>query len=267
MTESLWIDAVLTSLWAGGLATGLGALPALALRSLSERAHAGLAGFAGGVMLAATFFSLLAPGIELANARWAGAVAIAVAAGAFALGTGGIALVHRFLPHEHLMERPEASAARVLDRGGASLGRTWLFVLAITLHNVPEGLAVGVGVGSGEESIGLPIALAIAAQNAPEGLVVAISLIREGYGRWMSVGVALLTGMVEPIGAAAGAGSLAISAAALPIALCFAAGTMLFVISDEVLPESHRSGHRGAATSGVMLGFVLMMVLDTAFGG
>lgn len=262
MSGSLWIDAVLTSLWAGGLATGLGALPALALRSITDRTRALLSGFAAGVMLAATFFSLLAPGLELASERWGSGGGVGAGAGAFVVGTGAIALGHRFLPHEHFIKERERTFG-----SAASLGRTWLFVAAITIHNVPEGIAVGVGVGSGDQSIALPIALAIAAQNAPEGLVVAISLVREGVGRWKAIGIALLTGMVEPIGAALGAGSVAVSAAVLPVALCFSAGAMLFVISDEVLPESHRGGHSGAATTGVMSGFVLMMVLDTAFGG
>lgn len=261
MNTSLWIDAVLTSLWAGGLATGLGALPALGLRSLDARARAALSGFAAGVMLAATFFSLLAPGMDLAAERWARPGGVLAAAGGFVLGVTAIAVVHRLLPHTHFIKGPEGGAER------GALGRTWLFVLAITLHNLPEGLAVGVGVASGDEAIGMPIALAMAAQNAPEGLVVATALITTGYGRGRAVGVALLTGMVEPIGAAVGAASVALSAAMLPIALCFAAGAMLFVISDEVLPESHRGEHSGTATWGVMLGFVLLMVLDTAFGG
>lgn len=254
------LAAVLTSLVAGTLATGVGALPAAAMRDLGDRARAALSGFSAGVMLAATFFSLLGPGLDLAVERWSRWGGVGAGAGGFAVGVGAIALLHRFSPHEHFLKGVEH-----VGRSSAALARTWLFVIAITLHNLPEGLAVGVGVGSGDVHIAMPIALGIGFQNAPEGLVVAVSLVREGYSRWLAIGVAFLSGAVEPIGAALGAASIAVSAAVLPVALCFSAGAMLFVISDEVLPESHRGEHSGAATWGVMLGFVLMMVLDVAF--
>jgi zinc transporter, ZIP family len=256
-----WLHAVWVSFLAGTVATGLGGLTALAFRRLSARAEASLSGFGAGVMLAATFFSLLAPGLAAGAERWGRWGGVGAGAGAFILGTVAIAVVHRFVPHEHFLKGVENRG-----RSAESLARTWLFVIAITLHNLPEGLAVGVGVASGQQAIALPIALGIAAQNVPEGMVVAVSLLREGYPRRVALGVALLSGAVEPVGAALGAGALAISMALLPVALCFAGGTMLFVISDEVLPESHRGEHAGAATWGVMLGFVLMMVLDSAFG-
>ncbi|AKF08252.1 ZIP family metal transporter [Sandaracinus amylolyticus] len=257
---STWIDAVLTSLWAGTGATGLGALPALGLRELGDRARAALSGFSAGVMLAATFFSLLGPGLEIAVERWARWGGVAAGAGGLIAGVAAIALMHRFSPHEHFLKGVDGRG-----RSPTALARTWLFVIAITLHNLPEGLAVGVGVASGDQSLALPIALGIAFQNAPEGLVVAVSLVRERYSRRMAIGVALLSGAVEPIGAGLGAAAVEVSSAVLPVALCFAAGAMLFVISDEVLPESHRGEHSDAATWGTMGGFVLMMVLDVAF--
>jgi ZIP family zinc transporter len=261
MDGALLLTAVGTSFLAGGVATGVGALPALALRRLDDRMRAGLGGFAAGVMLAATFFSLLSPGLDDAVARWGRVPGVGAAALGMIAGVVMIAVMHRFAPHEHFEKGVDVG-----DRARASsLARTWLFVIAITLHNLPEGLAVGVGVASGDQAIGAPIALGIAFQNAPEGLVVAASLVREGYPRWRAVGIGFLTGLVEPIGALVGCLALAVSASALPIALCFAAGAMLFVISDEVLPESHRGDHAATATWGTMLGFVLMMVLDTVF--
>lgn len=255
--NALW-QAVVTSAWAGAGATGVGALPALAMRSLGERSRAVLGGFSGGVMLAATFFSLLSPGLDEAVDLWGKWGGLVAASAAFGAGICFVALMHCFLPHEHFEKGRDGAAAE-------RLARTWLFVLAITIHNFPEGLAVGVGAASGESSLQLPIALGIAFQNAPEGLVVAVSLMREGYGRGRAIAMALATGLVEPIGAACGALGLGISHDLLPLGLSFSAGAMLFVIQDEVLPEAYRGPHPDHATMGAMVGFVLMMVLDVAF--
>lgn len=209
-------------------------------------------------MLAATFFSLLGPGLEEATARWDRWGGLGIATVALVSGAALVAILHRYSPHEHFIKGPEGA-----DK--TRLARVWLFVIAITLHNFPEGLAVGVGAASGELDIALPITLGIGLQNIPEGLVVALSLLREGYARDRAVLVGCATGLVEPIGALVGAGVLAVSSTILPAVLCFSAGAMLFVISDEVIPESHQGPHAGAATWGVVGGFVLMMVLDVAF--
>jgi ZIP family zinc transporter len=142
----------------------------------------------------------------------------------------------------------------------------WLFVFAITLHNVPEGLAVGVGFAGENNARALPLALGIAIQNMPEGLAVAAALLTLHYSPARATAIALATGMVEPVGGLLGAGVVSISTALLPWALTFAAGAMLFVISHEIIPESHRNGHETSATVGLLIGFVLMMMFDTTMG-
>ncbi|MGN1055540.1 MAG: ZIP family metal transporter, partial [Comamonas sp.] len=145
------------------------------------------------------------------------------------------------------------------------LQRTWLFVFAIALHNLPEGLAIGVGYASNGIA-GNALATGIAIQDVPEGLVIAVALSAAGYSRKLSVILGMLSGLVEPLGAVIGAAVVSTSIGILPWGLGFAAGAMLFVISHEIIPESHRKGHETFATGGLMLGFVLMMIMDTALG-
>lgn len=252
--------ALLASLVGGTLATTVGALPVLVIGRLSPKAANALLAFAAGVMLAATVFSLLLPGFALAEPLLGGprTGALAVIAAMFA---GGLAMaaIHRLLPHEHFQKGPEGP-------GRQRLARVWLFVLAIAVHNFPEGLSMGVGAASGDAAIGLGVTLGIGLQNLPEGLAVAMSLAALGYSRLQALGVAALTGSVELLGGLAGAGLLAISTALLPAALAFAAGTMLFVISDEVIPETHRAGFGDSATAALFAGFGLMFFLDVALG-
>jgi ZIP family zinc transporter len=244
---------------AAGLATGLGALPMLFVSRLSRRVEDTLLGFAAGVMLAASFFSLIIPGIEHAQADLGSPSAgVAVVIAAILLGAAALSLIHRLAPHEHL-----GSGRR---QGGGRVARVWLFVVAITLHNFPEGLAVGVGFGAGETGEGPALALAIGLQNVPEGLAVAASLASLDYRRRVAVLVALASGLVEPLGGLFGAAAVAYSAPLLPWALGFAAGAMLFVISNEIIPETHRQGHEGLATSGLMAGLAIMMFLDVSLG-
>ena len=139
-------------------------------------------------------------------------------------------------------------------------------MFAIALHNLPEGLAIGVGYAGNDGLRGNALATGIAIQDVPEGLVVAVALLAAGYKRWIAVGLGMASGLVEPLGAVLGASIIGWSAALLPWGLGFAAGAMLFVISHEIIPESHRKGHEAYATSGLMIGFVLMMLLDTALG-
>jgi ZIP family zinc transporter len=140
----------------------------------------------------------------------------------------------------------------------------WLFVFAIALHNLPEGLAIGAGYAGNEGVRANALAIGIAIQDVPEGFVVAAALLAAGYGRAFSVALGVASGLVEPLGAVVGAAVIGHSALLLPWGLGFAAGAMLFVISHEIIPESHRKGHESFATAGLMLGFVLMMILDTA---
>ncbi len=240
-----------------GLATGVGALPALLLRNPSARVLDGLLGFAAGIMLAASFIALVLPGIAEANRQWGGPLAgTAAAAVAVLAGAASLWLLERATPHLHFSDAPDSARGPMLP----------LIAVAIALHNVPEGLAVGVGYGAGDSS-GDAVALAIGIQNMPEGLAVAVSLLALGWGRLVSVGVALLTGLVEPLGAALGVAAVGAAAGLLPLALCFAGGAMLFVVSHEVIPETHRKGHEDVATSGLMVGLAAMLLIDAAVGG
>jgi len=249
----------LASLFAG-LATAVGALPVLLPINLTQRVQAIMLGLGGGVMLAASAFSLIVPGTEAAIAQGSTQMgaALIMAVGVL-LGGVFLLLGNKYLPHEHFSKGSEGVNQQ-------NLKRIWLFISAITIHNFPEGLAVGVNFGAGNPVDGIPLAVGIALQNIPEGLVVAVSLVAQKYTALYALGVSLLTGLVEPIGGLIGAGVVAIAQPILPIAMAFAAGAMLFVISGEIIPESHRQGQEQEATIGVMVGFVVMMLLDIGLG-
>ena len=246
-------------------ATGLGTLPVVFSQRMSERTQDTLFGFGAGVMLAACVFSLILPGMEAVRSHGMFGGSDGAAAGligaAILLGAAAMLGIDRMLPHEHFIKGREG----VDDAMARKLQRTWLFVFAITLHNFPEGLAIGVGYAS-NGAAGNALATGIAIQDVPEGLVVAVALLAAGYRRRLAVILAILTGLIEPVGAVLGAAVVSSSISILPWGLGFAAGAMLFVISHEIIPESHRKGHETFATGGLMLGFVLMMVLDTALG-
>jgi len=240
-----------------GLATGVGALPALLTRNVSPRLLDAMLGFAAGVMLAASSFSLVLPALEMAAHLW-GRWSIALVAGGLLLGAVFLALLDRLTPHLHFISGPEGPSS--------SLRRIWLLILAIALHNFPEGLAVGVGFGSGNLREAVVLAVAIGLQNMPEGLAVALPLIREGYSRGRALWYATLSGLVEPIAGAVGVVAVQLARPLLPMALAFAAGAMLFVVSDEIIPETHRKGFEREGTFGVIGGFAVMMLLDNLFG-
>ncbi|MFQ5816254.1 MAG: ZIP family metal transporter, partial [Candidatus Hydrothermarchaeaceae archaeon] len=145
------------------------------------------------------------------------------------------------------------------------LRKIWLFIFAVTIHNFPEGLAVGVGFGAGDIAAGTALAIGIGFQNMPEGLAVALPLLREKYTRRRALGIATLTGLAEPIAGLFGVAVVTFARPILPIGLAFAAGAMIFVVSDEIIPESHRRGFEREATFGVVVGFALMTVLDNLF--
>jgi ZIP family zinc transporter len=246
-TEIIWLGSIASLV--AGLATGAGAIPILFTRRISDRLLDVTLGFSAGVMLAATSFSLLVPAIDLSGPL--------VAVFGLILGAFVLHLADRFIPHFHPFLGAEGRPSR--------LPRVWLFVLAVTIHNFPEGLAVGVSFGSGDVAAGLVIATAIGLQNMPEGLAVALPLLREGYSRGKSLWYATLTGVVEPCGGLLGVALVSIFQPILPWALAFAAGAMLFVVSDEMIPESHRKGYAREATFGLIAGFVVMMFLDSLF--
>jgi len=256
---SILLIGVLASLGAG-LMTGVGALPVLFGGSISRRFNDALLGFAAGVMLSASYFSLIIPGIEAATEQHGSIVTAAfIAAGGILLGVLAVAMLNEALPHEHF----------VVGRQGAesvALAKIWLFVLAITIHNFPEGMAVGVGFGGGDISNGMSLATGIGLQNAPEGLAVAVALRGQGYSKLRSFLIALATGLVEPVGGLIGVAAIQISTELLPWGLTFAAGAMIYIISHEIIPEIHRSGNQNWATSGLTIGLILMMVLDVSLG-
>ncbi|MFT4174238.1 MAG: ZIP family metal transporter [Rhodocyclaceae bacterium] len=252
-------SALLGGLIAAG-ATALGTVPVMFSRTLSDRVQDTLLGFGAGVMLAACSFSLIVPGVAAATAQGAGPWhAASIVGGGILLGAFLIYAIDRYVPHEHFIKGIEGVP-------NLRLRRTWLFVIAIALHNIPEGLAIGAGFGGTDALRASALATGIAIQDVPEGLVVAVALLSAGYSRAFAVTLGAASGLVEPIGAVIGASVIGMSAALLPWGLAFAAGAMLFVISHEMIPESHRKGHEAFATGGLMIGFVLMMTLDTALG-
>jgi len=240
-----------------GLATGLGALPAVFFKDISKNLFNSLLGAAAGVMLAATAFSLLVPGLNFGNQIWPGKGIYIVSIGML-IGALFLHFADSKLPHVHMDAVPNSQ--------NKSFQKIWLFIVAITIHNFPEGMSVGVSFGSGEMKNGIVLAIAIALQNIPEGLAVALPLIGLGYNKWKAVGIATLTGLVEPVGGLLGITMVTVFTPILPIAMGFAAGAMLFVISEEIIPETHSNGRSRAATFSLMLGFVVMMLLDNLLG-
>jgi ZIP family zinc transporter len=223
-------------------------------------------GFAGGVMIAASYWSLLAPAIAMSEGKsipaWVPAVVGFLLGGIFLRG------IDKILPHLHLgFATEEAEGVKT------SWQRSTLLILAITLHNFPEGLAVGVAFGAlaaglPSATLGAAIALAIGIgiQNFPEGMAVSMPLRREGMSRWKSFWYGQLSAIVEPIAGVIGAAAVIVAMPILPYALSFAAGAMIFVVIEEVIPEAQRGGNTDLATMGGMVGFAVMMLLDVAFG-
>ncbi|MCB1676927.1 MAG: ZIP family metal transporter [Halioglobus sp.] len=263
-------DPHMTGALLGGMvaaaATALGTIPAILTGRISRRMNDSLMGFGAGVMLAATSFSLIIPALDVASDQgigpWlaGGIVGVGIVTGAL-----GLLLIERVVPHEHFIKGVEGGASVAVDIEQATrLKRVWLFVIAITLHNLPEGLAIGVAF-AGPDLVGArTLAAGIAIQDIPEGLVVALALMSVGFSRRLSLCVGALSGLVEPVAAVLGVALIGLSVHLLPWGLAIAAGAMLFVISHEIIPESHRAGHEIWATGGLVIGFVLMMFLDTA---
>ena len=259
------IQALFGTLFTWGL-TALGSAGVFLTKQVSRKLLDGMLGFASGVMIAASYWSLLAPAIELSQdlnvPDWF------PAAVGFLLGGGFLFAIDKLLPHLHMgHDMTEAEGPKT------SWQRSVLLITAITLHNIPEGLAVGVAFGAaaaGVEGAGIAsavaLALGIGIQNFPEGLAVSAPLRREGW----KVGKAFLygqfSGMVEPIAGLIGAAATLLMRPLLPYALAFAAGAMIYVVAEELIPESKREGHSDIPTIGVILGFTVMMFLDVALG-
>lgn len=260
------VQALLAGLATWGL-TAAGAAWALLGRSISRRLLDAMLGLSAGIMLAASFWSLLAPSIEIAASQgvtpWFPAATGLLAGGLVLRGADAL------LPHLHIGLPREAA-----EGPSTTWRRATLLVLAITLHNIPEGLAVGVGFagaaggleGGGSIEAAIALALGIGIQNIPEGLAVAMPLRREGVSRWRAVWYGQLSAIVEPVAAVVGAAAVVWVASLLPYALAFAAGAMIYVVVEEIIPETQQSGNDDLAAVAVLVGFAIMMVLDVALG-
>lgn len=242
------------------LGTAVGSVGVFFVRQLSPRLEDGLLSLAAGIMMAASIFSLLLPALEFAEIQFGHReLSVVFVIAGLLSGAVALALIHRLVPHEHFFlgrEGPETE----------KLSRIWLFIIAITLHNFPEGMAVGVGFAGGDMGNGLTLMTGIGLQNVPEGLAVSISLLSAGYTRRVAFLVGSLTGLAEPIGGLIGSAAVSFAGPVVPLALAFAAGAMLFIISDEIIPETHRGGFENLATFSLLTGFCLMLLLDTVVG-
>lgn len=259
------LQALVATCFTWGL-TALGAAGVFIAKDISKKMLDMMLGFAAGVMIAASFWSLLAPAIVMSEGK--GIPVWVPAAAGFLLGGIFLRVIDKILPHLHL-GFPMAEVEGIKT----SWQRSTLLILAITLHNIPEGLAVGVAFGA--VASGLPsatlagaiaLAIGIGIQNFPEGLAVSLPLRREGMSRLKSFWYGQLSAVVEPIAGVIGAAVVIIAQPILPYALSFAAGAMIFVVIEELVPESQRGGNTDLATGGAMVGFAVMMILDVAFG-
>lgn len=259
------VQALLGTLFTWGV-TALGAAGVFLKKDISRKLLNGMLGFAAGVMIAASYWSLLAPSIEISEAI--GAIPWVPPVIGFLLGGIVLRLIDAVIPHLHL-NMPKESAEGI----STSWQRSILLVLAITIHNFPEGLAVGVAFGAAAAGIGgasvasaIALALGIGIQNFPEGLAISAPLRREGIKPFKSFWYGQLSAVVEPIGAIMGAGAVLLMRQFLPYALAFAAGAMIYVVVEDLIPEAQQDNSTDIATIGAMLGFALMMTLDVALG-
>ncbi|MDR3130452.1 MAG: ZIP family metal transporter [Treponema sp.] len=265
-SQHVVFQALLAGLFTWGL-TALGAGLAFFFKDINRKVLDGMLGFAGGVMIAASFWSLLAPAIAMAEAD--GVFPLIPALTGFLSGGLFLRAADLLLPHLHTgHKREDAEGIRTSWR------RSILLVLAVTLHNIPEGLAVGVGFGAAAAGSpggtglagALVLALGIGLQNFPEGAAVSIPLRREGLSRFRSFWYGQLSGAVEPAAGVLGAALAFFMRPVLPYALAFAAGAMIFVAAEELIPEAYREGNDHIATAGLMLGFAIMMAMDLGLG-
>lgn len=259
------LQALLATIFTWAM-TAAGAAPVFFTRQYNQRVLDATMGMAAGVMIAASFWSLLAPAIELSEEMnvpgWLPATI------GFLLGGAFLWSVDKILPHLH-----EGFAHGHPEGIKTSWQRSTLLVLAITLHNIPEGLAVGVAFGAAAATVGgatlgaaMALAIGIGLQNLPEGTAVAMPLRREGFSRAKSFMYGQASGLVEPVAGVIGAAAVLHMRPALPYALAFAAGAMIYVVAEELIPESKRERNTDIPTLGVMVGFTIMMVLDVALG-
>jgi ZIP family zinc transporter len=259
------IQSLFGTLFTWGV-TALGAAGVYLSKEISRKLLDAMLGFAAGVMIAASYWSLLAPSIEISETL--GVPSFIPPAIGFLLGGLALWLIDRLLPHLHLgLPMSEAEGIKTTWQ------RSVLLILAITMHNIPEGMAIGVAFGAAAAGIpgasiagAIALALGIGIQNFPEGLAISAPLRREGFTRFRSWWYGQLSAIVEPIGAVIGAAAVITMRQILPYALAFAAGAMIYVVIEELIPEAQNGQNTDIATAGAMLGFTVMMILDVALG-
>ena len=246
---------LLTALGVGG-ASLIGAIIGFAFKEISRKFSNIVLSFAAGVMLAAAVLGLILPSLE-----YGGKFGLLYAVSGIFIGAVALNLIDKLVPHLHRLMGVENE-----NHDNKNLNRVLLFVAAIAIHNLPEGIAAGVGFGSGDTSQALLIAGGIALQNIPEGMVIIAPMLASGITPKKTFIAAALTGLVEVIGTFIGYFAVSVSAAVLPFALAFAGGTMLYVISDEMIPETHSSGDQRGATYALLIGFCIMLISDVLLG-
>ncbi len=246
---------LLTALGVGG-ATAIGAVLGMIFKKVSHQFSDIVLSFAAGVMLAAAVLGLILPAVEAG-----GASSLPVVLAGIFLGAVCLNVIDRLVPHLHKMAGTDNE-----DHSETNVSRVLLFVAAIAIHNLPEGIAAGVGFGMDDPAQALMIAGGIALQNIPEGMVIIGPMLAAGIKPGKTFGIALLTGAVEVVGTLIGYFAVNIASAILPFALAFAGGTMLYVISDEMIPETHAHGHQRGATYALLGGFCLMLITDVLLG-
>lgn len=245
---------LLTALGVGG-ATIFGSLIGFAFKNISHRFSDTVLSFAAGVMLAAAVLGLILPSIEYGRKY-----GVIITIGGIFVGALSLNLIDKLVPHLHKMVGSD-----IEPHNNANLSKVLLFVTAIAIHNLPEGIAAGVSFGTGDSSAALLIAGGIALQNIPEGMVIIGPMLSAGVSPRKTFVCALITGLVEVVGTLLGYFAVSVASAILPFALAFAGGTMLYIISDEIIPETHHSGE-GGVTYALLIGFCLMLVSDVLLG-
>ena len=246
---------LLTAFGVGG-ATIIGALIGFIFKNLSHKFSDIILSFAAGIMLSAAILGLIMPSVEYGGKYGIIVAVIGIFAGAFCLN-----IIDKLVPHLHKLMASDAES-----HNNANLNKVLLFVLAIAIHNLPEGIAAGVGFGSGDISGALLIAGGIVLQNIPEGMVIIAPMLAAGVSTKKTFVCAMITGLVEVLGTFLGYYAVSISNAILPFALAFAGGTMLYVISDEMIPETHAHGSERGATYALLAGFCIMLISDVLLG-
>ena len=250
---------LLTALGVGG-ATIVGALIGFAFKNISHKFSDIILSFAAGVMLAAAVLGLIIPSVEHGE-KYGMPIALLITVAGIFVGALCLNLIDKLVPHLHALAGVESEEHR-----NEGLSKVLLFVMAIAIHNLPEGIAAGVGFGSGDTSGALIIAGGIALQNIPEGMVIIAPMLAAGVSKKRTLLIAALTGLVEVVGTLIGYLAVSVSMVILPFALAFAGGTMLYVISDEMIPETHAHGAQRGATYALLCGFALMLCMDFLLG-